>query len=130
MTPEQIQNIFTPFSQVNHRGEILGNGVGLSICKMICEQLDGTINIESTPGQGTLVMFSMKCNYYESNKNVSLKQISEQSNESSIHAPHSNSGVLKRGVNGTSTSSFDIEENEPIYESAKELNIKIVKSLS
>ena len=127
MTPEQIQNIFTPFSQVNHRGEILGNGVGLSICKMICEQLDGTINIESTPGQGTLVMFSMKCNYYESNKNVSLKQISEQSNES--YASHSNRGVLKRGVSGTSTSSFDIEENEPIYESAKELDIKAVKSL-
>ena len=69
----------------------------------------------------------MKCNYYESNKTVSLKQISEQSNES--YVSHSNRGVLKRGVSGTSASSFDIEENEPIYESAKELDIKIVKSL-
>ena len=86
MNPDQIQNIFTPFSQVNHRGEILGNGVGLSICKMICEQLDGTINIESTPGQGTLVLFSMKCCYNENNENTTLKKITEKSNDSSIHA--------------------------------------------
>ena len=65
----------------------------------------------------------MKCIYYECNKSVSLKQISEQSNESSARASQSRQ---LRGVNGSSTSSIDLEENEPIYESAKELDIKTV----
>ena len=79
MTQEQMQNIFTPFNQINHRGEILGNGVGLSICKQICEQLEGTINVESILGQGTLFLFSMKCNYFDENRSIYLKKISEKS---------------------------------------------------
>ena len=41
MTPDQVDKIFEPFSQssINKRG----NGVGLSICKKICEQMDGMI---------------------------------------------------------------------------------------
>ena len=41
MSPEKLSTIFTPFSQSNNN--IRGNGVGLSICKKICEQLDGKI---------------------------------------------------------------------------------------
>ena len=38
----------------------MGNGVGLSICKMICESLDGNIIVYSTLNQGTFFTFTMK----------------------------------------------------------------------
>ena len=79
-------------------------------------------------GQGTLVLFSMKCCYYENKDAPTLKKITEKSNESSFHK--SNKTVVRRIFSGTSSSNSDNEENEPIYESAKELDIKSVKSLS
>ena len=82
MTPEQIQNIFTPFGQVNHRGDICGNGVGLSICKMICEHLDGTLSVDSQVGEGSLFIFTMKFNYVVV-QSSQLNVISERTIESS-----------------------------------------------
>ena len=50
MTEEQLQSIFTPFNKSQKRGEYGGNGVGLSICKAICESLKGHIEASSEPG--------------------------------------------------------------------------------
>ena len=50
MTDEQLQSIFTPFNKSQKRGEYGGNGVGLSICKAICDSLKGHIEASSTPG--------------------------------------------------------------------------------
>ena len=38
----------------------MGNGVGLSICKMICESLDGDIKVVSFPNTGSFFTFTMK----------------------------------------------------------------------
>ena len=38
----------------------MGNGVGLSICKMICESLDGDIKVASFPNFGSFFTFTMK----------------------------------------------------------------------
>ena len=38
----------------------MGNGVGLSICKMICESLDGDIQVASFPNTGSFFTFTMK----------------------------------------------------------------------
>ena len=38
----------------------MGNGVGLSICKMICESLDGDIQVVSILNQGSCFAFTMK----------------------------------------------------------------------
>ena len=38
----------------------MGNGVGLSICKMICESLDGDIKVVSLPTVGSYFTFTMK----------------------------------------------------------------------
>ena len=38
----------------------MSNGVGLSICKMICEQLEGYINVQSTPNYGSEFKFTMR----------------------------------------------------------------------
>ena len=45
MTPEQAKAVFDPFGKSNRHAR--GNGVGLSICKKICEQLEGSIQVQS-----------------------------------------------------------------------------------
>lgn len=57
MEPDEIEKIFQPFyridkSRANRQGR---SGIGLSICKNICQVLNITMNIESTPGEGTRV---------------------------------------------------------------------------
>ena len=47
MTQEKVKGIFEPFGLSSDRAQVVGNGVGLSICKQICEQLGGTITCKS-----------------------------------------------------------------------------------
>ena len=61
MTDEQLQSIFKPFNESQKRGEYGGNGVGLSICKAICDSLSGHIEASSELGQGTKIKFSQMC---------------------------------------------------------------------
>ena len=37
-----------------------GNGFGLSLCKKICQSLDGDISVTSLPGHGSEFIFTMK----------------------------------------------------------------------
>ncbi len=55
MTPEQLGRLFQPFQQadVSTTRKYGGTGLGLSLCKKLCELLGGSIRAESTPGQGT-----------------------------------------------------------------------------
>ncbi|TVQ57434.1 MAG: hybrid sensor histidine kinase/response regulator, partial [Spirulina sp. DLM2.Bin59] len=55
MTPAQIYNlIFTPgFSTQTLITEVSGRGVGLDVVQTNVEHLKGTIQVQSTPGQGT-----------------------------------------------------------------------------
>lgn len=58
MTPEQIAHAFDKF----YRGDmadraIKGTGLGLTIVKHIVEQHEGSVHLESRPGEGTTVCF-------------------------------------------------------------------------
>lgn len=55
MSAEVIKQIFNPYYTTDHTGEYKGTGLGLSICKMIVEAMDGTLDIESEPNQGTKI---------------------------------------------------------------------------
>ena len=64
MDESEIQQIFTPFSkshnlrrQLQHQ---LGTGVGLSICKQICQKLEGDITVKSLKGFGSEFKFTMQ----------------------------------------------------------------------
>ena len=48
MSPDKVATIFEPFGSSNNN--VRGNGVGLSICKKICQQLEGEIVVQSKQG--------------------------------------------------------------------------------
>ncbi len=60
--PKEKQSLlFKPFSQVHtdRENRFGGTGLGLSIVKSLINAMDGEIQLESEPGQGTQVMFSV-----------------------------------------------------------------------
>lgn len=61
MEPEFAKHIFDLFEQENHgaRTEYKGTGLGMSIVKKLVEQMNGFISVESDPGMGTKVSFTL-----------------------------------------------------------------------
>lgn len=53
--PEALEHIFEPFYQEDHCSKINtpGTGIGLSLVKLILDNIDGTITTESKTGEGT-----------------------------------------------------------------------------
>lgn len=51
--PDHHESIFDPFSRLHAEQDYPGTGLGLAICRQIVDQWGGTIEVESTPGQGT-----------------------------------------------------------------------------
>ena len=51
--PSLIEKMFEPgFSTAREVSELSGRGVGLDVVKTTVEELGGTVNVRSTPGQG------------------------------------------------------------------------------
>jgi len=61
MTPEQLDKVFDEFTQADESTtrEFGGTGLGLSICKKFAELMQGRIEVESTPGEGTTFTFAV-----------------------------------------------------------------------
>lgn len=55
-------NLFTPFVRMHDKEDYEGNGLGLSIVKNIIQRHGGRTWIESKPGLGTVVYFSLPIN--------------------------------------------------------------------
>ena len=73
ITQEQLTRLFQPFSQADSSTarSYGGSGLGLSICKAMIENvLGGNIWIESTPGVGTTVSFTLAFGKAPKNSNV------------------------------------------------------------
>lgn len=54
ITAEAQQRIFEPFVQVGEQGAGQGTGLGLSITCQFVQMMGGSINLQSTPGKGSL----------------------------------------------------------------------------
>lgn len=61
MSAEFLKNVFEPFEQEHNtsRTKYMGTGLGLSIAKRLVDQMDGSIAVESQPGIGTKVTFTL-----------------------------------------------------------------------
>ncbi|HZG73336.1 MAG TPA: ATP-binding protein, partial [Chondromyces sp.] len=58
---DELQRIFEPYEQtiVNSQRASGGFGLGLSICKQLVELHQGTLNVQSTPGKGSIFTFTL-----------------------------------------------------------------------
>ena len=66
MTDEELEQAF----QADARGHGGGTGLGLSIARAIVEAHGGKVDIESNPGQGTCVWFTLPCNNRSTSDNL------------------------------------------------------------
>jgi signal transduction histidine kinase/ActR/RegA family two-component response regulator len=61
MHKEFLEKIYLPFEQEHPEktGDLQGTGLGMSIVNQIVHMMDGTIHVESQPGQGTTTIIRM-----------------------------------------------------------------------
>lgn len=61
MGAEFVKNIFEPFEQEHNeaRTKYMGTGLGMSIVKKLIDQMNGEVAVESQPGVGTKVCFTI-----------------------------------------------------------------------
>ena len=53
ISPENIGKLMSPYVQLQTHDSIEGTGLGLAICKQLSQQMNGTLEIESTVGKGS-----------------------------------------------------------------------------
>lgn len=64
----EIDRLFLPFSQANVSTprKYGGSGLGLSICKTLCELMEGSIRVEPSGDPGTVFVFSVRVGKHDS----------------------------------------------------------------
>ncbi len=59
MDEQQTERAFDLFWRPVERGDIAGTGIGLAVCQRVVELHGGRIRLESEPGRGTTVFFTL-----------------------------------------------------------------------
>ncbi len=60
ITPAQQSRLFQPFDRLNAAGtNVEGVGLGLMVTKKLIEEMSGTLDVRSTPGEGSSFLFEL-----------------------------------------------------------------------
>ncbi|OCL11555.1 hypothetical protein AOQ84DRAFT_373926 [Glonium stellatum] len=92
---EQMKKLFLPFSQIESSSSRSygGTGLGLSICKAIIENvMKGKIWLESTPGVGTTVSFSLRFKKVPKSEAMRIEWTTRDSDPMAKFSPKENNG--------------------------------------
>lgn len=57
--PQYLEKVFEIFQRLNPMSDTKGTGIGLTLCRRIVHRFGGTIWIDSTPGEGTTIYFTL-----------------------------------------------------------------------
>ena len=87
MSPEEANRVFEGSLKTGNaesrKLNPYSNGIGLSICKQICESLEGEISCKTRLGVGSVFTFTMRACYmagYDEDEESSLETLNEQPN--------------------------------------------------
>jgi signal transduction histidine kinase len=58
--PVHAERIFEPFERLAPRGSHEGNGIGLAVCRLAIEAMEGRIWAEGNPGEGATFRFTLQ----------------------------------------------------------------------
>lgn len=89
----KINNLFKPFTRAHSDFKYQGTGLGLSLCKQLCDLMGGGISLESKMNVGTTVALSIPCSATK-NKDIISESILNNNDDYKINQNAINFTVL------------------------------------
>jgi signal transduction histidine kinase/DNA-binding response OmpR family regulator len=75
MSPDEMEQLFQPFTQVGSSPVIEGTGLGLSISQRLAEAMGSTIQVQSTFGQGSIFWLDVTLEVVQQMETVTTPQV-------------------------------------------------------
>ncbi len=119
--PENLEKLFESFTRIEEKKNrsIEGTGLGLNIAKMLVTLMNGTIDVESTYGEGSTFTVTIP------QKVLSYEKIGDlNSNSVKIHRPSDNTGT-----DTSATEAFTAPDAHILAVDDNDMNLAVIKGL-
>ena len=125
--PEAISKLFQAFSQADNSigRQYGGTGLGLVICKQLCELMDGHIDVKSTVGEGTTFSFSIRVKAIATENLSEPIEIAPELKGKSILSVNSNSKLQQAIALYTQSWDIDTQVASSVNEALQLMNLCI-----
>ena len=108
MTQSQLEQIFTPFYQVEGHYRDMGTGLGLSVVKISAEAMNGMVSVKSTVGRGSEFIVTIPVRH-----DKAVSQIEEEDEHHSKVGTHEPDGISTADVLNQDVPRILIVEDTP-----------------